>query len=185
MFKIVGKILTDKNLIVRDGTCVDATIIDASGSTKNKKKKRDPEMSSTKKGTNYRFGMKVHTGVDAKSKLIHTVKTSSANVHDSQMFEECLHGEEKAVFADKAYVSAEKKRKFRESGKYWGVQEKATKTKKLSNSQKKPKNKLSQVWSRTSLFDDKASLGHKSVRYKGLRKNSAQFFSLCFLANLY
>jgi len=187
MFKIVADILTEKNLIVRDGTCVDATIIEASGSTKNKKNERDPEMSSTKKGANYRFGMKIHTGVDAKSKLIHTMKTTTASVHDSQVFDDCLQGEEQAVFADKAYISADKKCKFRAEGKFWGVQEKAGRGKKLSSAQKKRNKKTGSVRAGVEhpYLTIKHHWGHKKVRYKGLAKNTAQFFSLCFLANIH
>lgn len=187
MFKIVSNILQEKNIMIRDGSCVDATIIEASGSTKNKKKERDEEMSSVKKGANYKFGMKVHTGVDAKSKLIHTMKTTTASVHDSQVFDDCLHGEEKAVFADKAYISADKKRKFRAEGKFWGVQEKAGKGKKLSANQKKKNKKTGSVRAGVEhpYLTIKHHWGHKKVRYKGLAKNTAQFFSLCFLANLH
>ena len=187
MFEITNKILTEKGLMVRDGTCVDATIITASGSTKNKKKERDPEMSSTRKGINYKFGMKVHTGIDAKSKLIHTIKTSTASVHDSQFFDECLHGEGQAVFADRAYISADKKRKFRSEGKFWGVQEKAGRGKTLSSSQKKRNKKTGIVRAGVEhpYLTIKHHWGHKTVRYKGIAKNTAQFFSLCFLANLH
>lgn len=187
MFGIVNQILEEKQLIVKDGTCVDATIIDAPSSTKNKTGKRDPEMSSTKKGSNYRFGMKASTGVDAKSKLIHTVKTSTAKEHDSQSFEACLHGEEQAVFADKAYVSAEKKRKWRNEGKFWGVQEKATRGKKLSNTQKKKNKKLSGVRAGVEhpFHTIKHLWGYKKVRYKGLYKNTVQIFMLCTLANIH
>lgn len=187
MFEIVKKILEEKQLIIKDGTCVDATIIDAPSSTKNKTKKRDSEMSSTRKGANYRFGMKASTGVDAKSKLIHTVRTSTAREHDSQQFEACLHGEESAVFADKAYVSANKKRKWRMEGRFWGVQEKAGKGKKLSCTQKKKNKKLSSVRAGVEHpFHTIKHLWHyKKVRYKGLYKNTVQIFSLCMLANLH
>lgn len=187
MFEMVKNILEEKQLIIKDGTCVDATIIDAPSSTKNKDQKRDPEMSSTKKGANYRFGMKASTGVDAKSKLIHTVKTTTAKEHDSQSFEDCLHGEERAVFADKAYVSADKKRAWRKAGKFWGVQEKAGRGKTLSPSQKKKNRKLSSVRSGVEhpFHTIKHLWGYKKVRYKGLSKNTGQIFALCFLANIH
>ena len=131
--------------------------------------------------------MKVHTGIDAKSKLIHTMKTSTASVHDSQFFDECLHGEEQAVFADRAYISADKKRKFRSEGKFWGVQEKAGRGKTLSSSQKKRNKKTGIVRAGVEhpYLTIKHHWGHKTVRYKGIAKNTAQFFSLCFLANLH
>ena len=187
MFKIVSKILEERRLIVKDGTCIDATIIEAPSSTKNKSKKRDPEMSSTRKGGNYTFGMKAHIGTDAKSKLIHSVKTITAKVHDSKVFDDLLHGEEQAIFADKAYVSREKKRKWRNEGKYWGVQEKAMKGKKLSSSQRKKNKKRSSVRSGVEhpFHTIKHLWKYQKVRYKGLAKNTVQIFTLCFLSNLY
>lgn len=187
MFKIVKKILIEKEFIIRDGTCIDATIIKAPSSTKNKEKKRDEEMSSTKKGNNYSFGMKVHIGNDAKSKLIHTVKTTTAKTHDSEVFDNLLHGEEKAVFADKAYINKEKKKEWRKEGKYWGVQEKAVRGKSLSSSQKKKNKKRSSVRSGVEhpFHTLKCLWGYQKVRYKGLKKNTVQIFSLCFLTNLH
>ena len=187
MFSEVDALLKERGLIIRDGTSVDATIIKASSSTKNKDKKRDEEMSSTKKGNQYHFGMKFHTGVDSRSKLIHTVKTTTAKVHDSQMFDELLHGEEKSVFGDSAYINKEKKTEFRQQGKYWGFVERATRWKKLSAKQKKRNHKNSSV--RAGVEHPFHTIKHlwkyKQVRYKGLMKNTAQIFSLCFLANLY
>ena len=94
----VNEYLSEKKPLLRGGTIVDATLIAAPSSTKNKEKKRDGEMSSTKKGNNYHFGMKVHTGVDSQSGLVHTVKVTTASVHDKQEMNQLLHGKEKAVF---------------------------------------------------------------------------------------
>ena len=187
MFGMVRKILEEKNLLLRDGTCVDATIIKAPSSTKNKDKKRDEEMSSTKKGANYSFGMKAHIGTDARSKLIHTVKTTTAKTHDSEVMDDLLHGEEKAVFADKAYANKKKKKQWRKEGNYWGVQEKATRGKTLSTSQKKKNRKRSSVRSGVEhpFHTIKHLWGYQKVRYKGLTKNTVQIFSLCLLSNLY
>src|SRR6266478_5760558 len=89
-------------------TAADATIIAAPSSTKNKSGKRDPEMSSTKKGNNWYFGLKAHTGTDASSGLVHTLKVTSARVHDSQAFADLLHGQERAVYGDKAYHNTDR-----------------------------------------------------------------------------
>lgn len=187
MFEIVSNILEEKQFIVRDGTCVDATIIRAPSSTKNKENKRDEEMSSTKKGANYTFGMKAHIGTDAKSKLIHSVKVTTAKVHDSEVFDDLLHGNEQAVFADKAYVNKEKKKQWRSEGKYWGTQEKATRGRKLSSKQKKLNKKRSSVRAGVEhpFHTIKFLWKYQKVRYKGLAKNTTQIFSLCFLSNLY
>jgi hypothetical protein len=91
-------------MTVGRGTIVDATIIHAPSSTKNKAGERDPEMHSTQKGNQWYFGMKAHIGVDSKSGLVHSVVSTSANVHDSQPLAELLHGNETRVWGDSAYV---------------------------------------------------------------------------------
>ena len=76
---------------VSTGTIVDASIIHAPSSTKNQDKQRDPEMHQTKKGNQWYFGMKAHIGVDSRTKLIHSLVASAANVHDSQALPYLLH----------------------------------------------------------------------------------------------
>lgn len=102
IFAEVNAHLADKGITLRSGTLVDATpIIDAPSSTKNKTGARAPEMSSTKKGNDWYFGMKAHIGVDADSGVTHSLETSTANLHDSQVWDDLLHGEETSVWADK------------------------------------------------------------------------------------
>ena len=108
IFADVNTHLADKGITLRSGTLVDATIIDAPSSTKNKTGARDPEMSSTKKGNEGYFGMKAHIGVDIDSGVTHSLDTSTAKLHDSRVWDELLHGEETSVWADKGYVSAER-----------------------------------------------------------------------------
>ena len=79
---------------------MDATLIDAPSSTKNKDKQRDPEMSQTKKGSQWYFGMKAHIGTDVQSDLVHTVQGTTAKDSDSSQLEACLHGEEKFILAE-------------------------------------------------------------------------------------
>ncbi len=86
-----------QGLQVSRGTIVDATIIAAPSSTKNRRKERDPEMHQTKKGNQWYFGMKAHIGVDSRTKLIHSVTATAANVHDSQVLPDLLHGRETRV----------------------------------------------------------------------------------------
>ena len=97
LFGEVNVYLADKGVTLRSGTLVDATIIDAPSSTKNKAKARDPEMSSTKKGNDWYFGMKAHVGVDADSGIVHSLETTTAKTHDSQVWDELLHGKETSV----------------------------------------------------------------------------------------
>jgi IS5 family transposase len=127
LFAEVNGHLADQGITLRSGTLVDATIIDAPSSTKNEAKARDPEMSSTKKGNDWYFGMKAHVGVDADSGIVHSLETTTAKVHDSQVWDELLHGGETSVWADKGYVSAAREAAFSGPGKFWGVMRKAPK----------------------------------------------------------
>src|ERR1019366_8241242 len=88
---------------ITTGTIVDATILHAPTSTKNRQQQRDPEMHQTKKGNQWYFGMKAHVGVDSKTKIIHTVVATAANVADSTVLADLLHGEETRVWGDQAY----------------------------------------------------------------------------------
>lgn len=94
LFRLVNVFLSENGLTLNRGTIVDATIIESSRSTKNKSKQRDPEMSSTHKGNQWYFGLKAHIGVDSQSKLIHSVKVTTAKVHDSQVLDNLMHGAE-------------------------------------------------------------------------------------------
>ena len=72
IFEAIKTHLADKGLLLREGTIVDATLIAAPPSTKNREGKRDEEMHQAKKGNQWHFGMKAHIGVDAQSGLVHT-----------------------------------------------------------------------------------------------------------------
>ncbi len=104
LFEEVGRQLHAQGLTVSTGTIVDATIIAAPSSTKNATGTRDPEMHQTKKGQQWYFGMKAHLGVDSRTKLIHAVTATAANVHDSQVLPALLHGRERRVWGDSAYT---------------------------------------------------------------------------------
>lgn len=184
---VVNAHLTENKLLLRTGTIVDATLIAAPSSTKNASGKRDAEMSSTKKGNNWYFGMKVHSGVDAESGLVHTVAVTSANVHDKTAMPELLHGEEQIVLGDKGYFSDADKKDARQRGVFWGVLDKAKPKKPLSAKQVKRNRKLSSVRAKVEhpFRVVKRQFGYMKVRYKGLLKNTAQVFALFALANLY
>jgi len=87
----INMMLSERGLLLKQGTIVDATIIAAPSSTKNKSGKRDPEMHQTQKGNNWHFGMKAHIGVDAESGLVHTVTTTPANDHDITQAHALVH----------------------------------------------------------------------------------------------
>ena len=103
IFAKVNAYLAQKGFKVTTGTIVDATIISAPSSTKNQDGQRDPEMHQTKKGNQWYFGMKAHIGVDSATKIIHSVVATAANVADSHLLPELLHGKETRVWGDSAY----------------------------------------------------------------------------------
>lgn len=109
LFSQVYELLTERGLILKKGTIVDSTIIAAPSSTRNREKKRDPDAHQTKKGNTWHFGYKAHIGVDKDSGLVHTLKVTSANVHDVTMTSELLTGEETSVHGDSGYLGAEKR----------------------------------------------------------------------------
>lgn len=106
---VINSDLGERGLLLRQGTIVDATIIHAPSSTKNKEGKRDPEMHQTKKGNQYFFGMKAHIGADAESGLVHSVVGAAANVADVTQVDRLLHGKENVVCADAGYTGVEKR----------------------------------------------------------------------------
>ena len=187
LFGAVSDYLEDRSLLMRGGTIMDATLIAASSSTKNEAGKRDPEMSQTKKGNQWYFGMKAHIGVDAKSGLVHTAKTTTAKVHDARLTDDLIRPDDRAIFGDKGYVSDKRKRAARADGVLWAVKDKRKRARCLSSSQKKRNQKHGAVRAKVEhVFRVvKCQFGYRKARYRGLAKNAAQMFSLMALANLY
>jgi len=103
LFAEVNAVLSEKGLSMKRGTVVDATLIAAPSSTKNRDKQRDLKTTQTKKGNQWHFGMKARIGVDADSGLIHAVACTTSKVADVAMMEKCLHGGEAIVLGDRGY----------------------------------------------------------------------------------
>ena len=116
--------LQDRSLLMRGGTIMDATLIAAAPSTKNKARKGDPQMSQTKLVNQWYFEMKAHIDVDAKSGRLHTVKTKTGKVHDAKMTDELIRADDMIVLGDKGYVSDKRKRATRARGTAWAVKDK-------------------------------------------------------------
>lgn len=195
LFTQVAVMLMERGLILKKGTIVDSTIISAPSSTKNKEKKRDPDAHQTKKGNTWHFGYKAHIGVDRESGLVHTVKATSANVHDVSMTSELLHGEEETVNGDSGYIGAEKREDAvvrNKKGKKirYQINRRPSQIKKLSKSgqykAKKRERAKSSVRAKVEhVFGVvKGLLKFKKTRYRGLRKQTAKFNIMFALANL-
>ena len=117
----VNALLTERGLLLRQGTIVDATLINAPSSTKNQDRQRDPQMHQTKKGNQWFFGMKAHIGVDADSGLTHTVVTTPANVNDVTQAHACLHGDEIEAYGDAGYQGADRRAEQQGSAVNWHI----------------------------------------------------------------
>lgn len=187
LMNTINDVLERKGLLLKGGTMVDATIIHAPPSTKNKDKSRDPEMHQTKKGNQWYFGMKVHVGADIRSGLAHTVSVTLANEADINQLPNLLREDDRAVLGDAAYGKNAFKRAARKAGVFWCVALKAAPKRPLSRGQKRRNRKMSSVRSRVEhIFRVvKRQFGYVKVRYKGLAKNAAQVFTLIGLTNLY
>ena len=189
---VVNELLRDKGLMLRAGTVVDATLIAAPSSTKNSSGERDPEMHQSKKGNQWYFGMKAHIGADAESGLVHTVRGTAGNVNDVVEGNSLLHGQETDVFADAGYQGAHKRPDAR-AGVAWHVAMRPGKRAALDKT-----SKLGQLINQVERLKAsvrakvehpfrvlKRQFGHVKVRYRGLKKNTAQLNTLFALANLW
>ena len=186
LFHLVNEYLIENGLKVNRGTIVDATIINAPTSTKNKDKARDPDMHQTRKGNQWYFGMKAHIGVDSKTKLIHSIGVTAANVHDSQMLGDLLHGEETRVWGDSAYTGQKAVLKECAPAAKDFTQKKSYRNRKLTEQEKSANRQKSKTRSRVEhIFGImKRQFGYNKARYRGLAKNAHSLYVKCALINL-
>ena len=195
LFTQVVQSLTEKGLILKKGTIVDSTIIEAPSSTKNKKKERDPDAHQVKKGNTWHFGYKAHIGVDQDSGLVHSVEVTGANTHDVTMVSKLLTGEENAVYGDSGYLGAEK-RDDAITRNTKGKKIKYKTNRRPSQSKKKSARSKAQIKRREHEKSSvrakvehvfgvvKGQFGFRKTRYRGLRKQIAKLIILFALANL-
>jgi IS5 family transposase len=193
LFHAINADLTARGLLLREGTLVDATLIAAPPSTKNKEKQRDPEMHQTKKGNQWYFGMKAHIGADRDSKLVHTIVVTAANVADITKTAELLHGQEKQVHADAGYTGVEKRAEIvaLERQIDWQIAGKRGAIKALAEGAEKDVLKaVEKAKASVRAFVEhpfhivKNLFRHRKVRYRGLAKNGHQLYTLFGLANV-
>ena len=191
IFEVINQHLAAKGLLMREGTIVDATLIAAPPSTKNKDKARDPEMHQTKKGNQWHFGMKAHIGVDAESGLVHTVIGTAANVNDVTQAGALLHGQETAAFGDAGYRGVDKRPEAQ--GPAWYVAMQPGKRKALDTTKKWARllEKAEQLKASVRAKVEhpfrviKQQFGYAKVRYRGLAKNTARLTMMFALSNLW
>ena len=193
LFAAINADLTARGLLLREGTLVDATLIAAPPSTKNKERQRDPEMHQTKKGNQWYFGMKAHIGADRDSKLVHTVVVTAANVADITKTAELLHGQEQQVHADAGYTGVEKRAEIvaLEQKIDWQIARKRGQIKTMAEGAEKETLKaVEKAKASVRAFVEhpfhilKNIFRHRKVRYRGLAKNGHQLYTLFGLANV-
>ena len=177
LFEEIKGHLESMGLRIREGTIVDATIIEAPSSTKNRAGERDPEMHQVRKGNQYHFGMKVHIGVDADTGVVHSVSTTPANVHDVTQARRLLHGGEMRVWGDAGYVGVHKRPENRDLEVEWQVALKAGHRRKLEpgGPEELAEKRKASVRAKVEhpFLYVKRHFGYAKVRYRGVGQEHA------------
>jgi IS5 family transposase len=190
IFEQVVRSLSEKGLIMKKGSIVDSTIIENSTSRRNKDKSCDPESKWTKKAGSYKHGYKAHISVDSSSGLVTSNKTTAANVHDVNIANELLHGEEEAVYGDSGYLGIENHRNALSARKYYILSRPSQINKLADKQQAKAKDRQRTISSIRAKVEHcfatvKRLFGWRRTRYRGLKKNSAKLNILFALSNLW
>ncbi len=193
--KLIGRIMVQTGHMMKGGTIVDATIINAPSSTKNAQKARDPEMHQTKKGNEWRFGMKCHIGADAGSGLVHTVTVTAANTHDITQAAELIREDDEVVYGDSGCLGIQKRPEItgsehlssidycinRRPGRLPHVSENSI------DWERSIENRKSSVRCKVehAFRIIKCQFGYKKTVYRGLKKNENRLYAMSACANLY
>ena len=180
--------LESQGLRLREGTIVDASIIEAPSSTKNRAGERDPEMHQTKKGNQWYFGMKVHIGVDAETGLVHSMSATAANVHDVSEAHNLLHGGETMVWCDVGNQGVHKRAENLGLEVDWQVAMRPGKRRKLEPGSEEAVAEKEKASVRAKVehpfLKVKRIFDYGKVRYRGLAKNTQRLALLLGLGNL-
>jgi IS5 family transposase len=193
-FQAIASSLERCGYMMRGGSIVDATLIAAPSSTKNAERKRDPEMSQTKKGNEWHFGMKCHIGVDAGSGYVHSLKTTAANVHDITMATELIREDDEVVYGDAGFLGLEKRDEVTGDAHLSSIEYRINR--RVGSVQKVPEKFINwerQIEKRKSSVRSKVEhpfliikriFGFGKTVYKGLAKNTHRLHLLFASANL-
>ena len=194
MFKAINYVLEQGGAMMKGGTIVDATIINAPSSTKNAEKARDPEMHQTKKGNEWRFGMKCHIGVDAGTGYVHTVTATPANVHDITETAKLIRKDDEVVYGDSGYVGVQKRTEIKDDDHLSKIDYRITRRPrslpKVSDNaidwERYIDYRKSSVRSKVehAFKIIKGTFGFSKVRYRGIDKNLHKLNVLFACANL-
>lgn len=194
-FEAINRVMTASGHIMKGGTIVDATIINAPSSTKNRAKSRDPEMHQTKKGNEWRFGMKCHIGVDAGTGYVHTMEVTPANAHDITVASKLIREDDEVVYGDSGYTGIQKRDEVKENKHLAAVDYQICRRPKslpkvsdwsvdwdhlIEHRKASVRCKVEHIFRII-----KCQFGYRKVAYRGLAKNENRLYTLCASANLY
>ena len=194
-FDAIKRVMVQTGHMMKGGTMVDATIINAPNSTKNAQKARDPEMHQTKKGNEWRFGMKCHIGVDAGSSLVHTMTVTAANEHDITETAKLLREDDRAVYGDSGYLGVQKRPEITSNEHFskidFRINRRPSSLPQVSDNaidweryiEKRKSSVRCKVEHAFRII--KCQFGFRKVVYKGLRKNENRLYAMFACANLY
>jgi IS5 family transposase len=207
LFEAINRNLEKCGMMMRGGTIVDATIIEAPTSTKNTSKSRDPEMHATKKGNEWHFGMKCSIGVDPVSGCVHTLETTAANVHDIEVAYKLIRKDDAVVNGDAGYLGIEKRDEIANDEHLSKIDYRINKRPGKAHKQKKQlyKNCMNHLdyiaqpdWDAHIEYMKskvrckvehpfrivKGMFGYRKTVYRGLKKNACRLYLLFGFANL-
>lgn len=194
-FDAVNRVMVATGHMMKGGTIVDATIINAPSSTKNAEQARDPEMHQTKKGNEWRFGMKCHAGVDAFSGLVHTIEVTAANEHDVTVASELIREDDEVVYGDSGYLGIQKRSEIQDNTHLstidYRINRRPHTLPKVSDNaidwERLIERRKSSVRCKAEhVFRIiKCQFGYAKTRYRGLSKNGNRLYAMFACANLY
>lgn len=188
LFAKVGELLLTNGMKLSGGTIVDATLIAAPPSTKNRDKSRDPEMHQSKKGNQWHFGMKLHIGTDSQTGLVHSASVTAGNVHDSQELANLLHGQETRLYGDSAYRGKKQRERLKEIAPRAKdfTNKRAYRNLPLNDADRETNRRKSSVRAKVEhpFLMLKRIWGFAKVRYRGLAKNANRAFAMLAMINL-
>lgn len=194
-FDAINRVMVATGHMMKGGTIVDATIINAPSSTKNAEKARDPEMHQTKKGNEWRFGMKCHAGVDAGSGLVHTIEVTAANVHDVVVAPKLIRDDDTVVYGDSGYLGIQNRPEIQENAHLAAIDYRINRRPhsfpQVSDNALDWERMIEQRKSSVRCKVEhafriiKCQFGYQKTRYRGLKKNENRLYAMFACANLY
>jgi IS5 family transposase len=194
LFDEVSRQLEGLGLLVKQGTLIDASLVEASvrpprdaHSVPGEKSPLDPDADWTKRDGKSFYGYKVHVGMDQGSELIRTAALTSARVSDTALADELISGDERAVYADKSYQDLARSARLAKQGIADGIMRKLMPHSRIPHEELARRNRYLAgirfaVERKFAVMKERYH--YRRVRYRGLAKNRLQVMLMCIAINL-